>query len=527
METDVAIRQGRLAGTASADGAVRAYLGVPFASPPVGELRWRPPRPAEPWDGVRPADAFGPTCPQFPVAANSLYAGGHERQSEDCLYLNVWTAAESAGERLPVMVWFHLGAFQFGGASLALYDGEGLARAGVVVVTANYRLGRLGFLAHPGLSAESGHGASGNYGFHDQIAALRWVQENIAAFGGDPDRVTVFGVSAGSMSVCMLMASPLARGLFHRAIGESGAMLGPVGESSGITDSLQDQHHAEQTGLALARVLGATSVAELRARSPQELLEAALPLGEDRWRFDASEAPFSRGCLDSGFPIVDGHVVPESPLAVFTEGRQSGVPLLTGSVAREASGMPYMADARRFVADARAEYGDRAGEFLRLFPAETDEQARESSGAANGDRVFVWQNWAWANLHARTGGAPTFYYHFSRVPPLPAGAGYAEQRPGAFHGAEIPYVFRHLERRAWPWEPHDRELSETMSGYWVRFAATGDPNAAALPAWPAFDPRAPAAMHFGDSIGIGPVPRREHLDFWDAFYERRRASRVR
>jgi para-nitrobenzyl esterase len=523
VETTVTVQQGRLGGTVSPDGAVRAFKGVPYAAPPLGELRWRLPQPPRPWDGVRPTAGFGPNAPQFPLAGNSLYAGGHESQSEDCLYLNIWTAAESAEERRPVMVWIHFGAFQFGGASVPLYDGEGLARAGVVVVTLNHRFGRLGFLAHPELTEESGRGASGNYGLHDQIAALTWIQDNIAAFGGDPDRVTVFGVSAGSMSVCMLMASPLAQGLFHRAIGQSGAMLGPVGSSSGISDTMQDLRSAEQTGLRMATALGAKSIGELRSKSAQEILEAPLPAGADKWVFDAAEEPFSRGAFDSGFPIVDGHLLPESPHAVFSHGRQARIPLLTGSVAREASGMPYMTSARQYVDDAHVEYGDQVGEFLSLFPGDTDEEARESSAAASADRVFVWQSWTWARLHARI--EPTFYYHFSREPPLPPGATFAERSPGAFHSAEIPYVFRHLAARDWPWESYDHQLSEVMSSYWVQFADRGDPNGERLPEWRTFDAGSPAAMHFGQEIGMRPVPRRKHLDFWDAFFERRRSGR--
>ncbi len=522
--TTVRVAEGLLAGVASADGRARAFKGIPYARPPVGELRWRLPEPPQRWDGVRGADAFGPNSPQLAVLANSLYAGGHEHQSEDCLTLNIWTAAEAIDERRPVMVWFGFGAFQFGGSSVPLYDGEQLARAGVVVVTVNHRLGRLGFLSHPELSAESPHGASGNYGIHDQIQALRWLAENVAVFGGDPDRVTIFGLSAGSMSVSLLMASPLARGLFHRAIGQSGAALGPVGASCGITDSMQDLPHAEQTGRALGRSLGAATIAELRRRSPEQIMLAPLPTGDDRWTFDALDAPFSRGALDSAFPTVDGHLLPRSAFAIYRDGGQAPVPLLTGSVAGEASGMPYMADAARFVADARAQYGEHADEFLRLFGAADDEQARVSSATANGDRVFVWQNWAWARLHSAGDGPATYYYHFSHAPPLPPGANIAERSLGAFHSAEIPYVFRHLEVRDWPWAPFDRELSEAMSAFWVNFAAHGDPNGDALPRWPRFDCAAPAAMHFGDAVGVGPVPRAEHLAFWDAYYERRRSA---
>jgi para-nitrobenzyl esterase len=521
--TSVRVAEGVLAGVASADGRVRAFKGIPYARPPVGELRWRLPQPPPRWDGVRPADAFGPSCPQFPVVANSLYAGGHEHQSEDCLTLNIWTAAESTDERRPVMVWFHLGAYQFGSASVALYDGEQLARAGVVVVTVNHRLGRLGFLSHPELTAESPHEASGNYGIHDLIQALRWLADNVAAFGGDPGCVTIFGLSAGSMSVSLLMASPLGRGLFHRAIGESGALLGPLAASSGITDSIQDRHHAEQTGLALASSLGAATVDELRRRSPAELMLAPAPTGEDRWAFDASDVPFSRGSLDGAFPTADGHLLPESAFAIFSDGRQAPVPLLTGSVAGEASGMPYMADAARFVEDSLVEYGEQAGEFLTLYPAADDEQARISSATANGDRVFVWQNFSWARLHAAR-GAPTYYYHFSHPPPLPAGADVAERSLGAFHGAEIPYVFRNLAVRDWPWTPYDRELSEMMSAYWVNFAGSGDPNGPDVRPWPRFDGVAAAAMHFGDAVGVAPVPRSEALAFWDRHFERRRSA---
>jgi len=516
--TIVRVAEGALEGARSADGRVRAFKGIPYARPPVGALRWREPQAPERWDGTRPALAFGPTAPQFPVVANSLYAGGHEHQSEDCLTLNVWSAAESADDRLPVMVWLHYGAYQFGGSSVPLYDGERLAAAGAVVVTLNHRLGRLGFLSHPELSAQYPHGASGNYAIHDQIRALAWLAENVERFGGDPGNVTVFGLSAGSMSVSLLMASPLARDLFHRAIGMSGASLGPAGASTGITDSMQGREPAERTGLALARILRAHTIDELRARSPHEILAATLePAGEDRWRFDAVEAPFHRGALDGAFPSVDGHLLPEPAHAIFAAGRQARVPLITGSAAGEASGMPYMADAARFAADARAQYGERAAEFLALFPAGDDEQAARSSAAANGDRVFVWQNWAWANLHAAS-GAPTFYYHFSREPPIPADADIAERSRGAFHSAEIPYVFRHLEARDWPWTDADRALSETMSSSWLRFARSGDPGGG----WSPFD--GATAMHFAERPGPAPVPRRAHLAFWDAYYERRRLA---
>jgi para-nitrobenzyl esterase len=521
LTTTIRVAEGLLTGSTSADGVIRSFKGIPYAQPPVGELRWREPQPPQRWDGSRDATQFGPTAPQLPVRATSLYAGGHEHQSEDCLTLNIWTAAGSSDARLPVMVWLHFGAYQYGGSSVPLYDGEGLAREGVVVVTLNHRLGRLGFLAHPELSAESSHGTSGNYGLLDVIEALRWLAENVAAFGGDPQRVTIFGLSAGSMSVCILMASPPARGLFHRAIGESGGAFGPVGASSAITDSMQDLPHAERTGVALADAAGARSIGELRRLSPGELMAVALPAGgDDRWVLNGSDEPFSRGSLDTGFPIVDGHLLPGAGYTIFETARQADMPLITGSVADEASGMMYLPNAARFIADARTEYGERADAFLSLFPARDDAEAAVTSARANADRVFIWQNWTWARLHSPVNR--TYYYHFSREPPIPPDADVAEHIRGAFHGAEIPYVFRHLSVRDWAWTDHDRELSRVMAAYWVNFARTGDPNGSSLPSWPQFDAEAPATMHFGDAISSGSVPRREHLAFWDDYYRARR-----
>ncbi|MFD0662660.1 carboxylesterase family protein [Thermocatellispora tengchongensis] len=311
--TEVRTAHGRLGGTLSGDRAVRAFKGIPYAAPPVGPLRWRPPRPAPRWDGVRPATAYGPVAPQPAIPATSLYFAGDQSQSEDCLYLNVWGPADPA-ERRPVIVWFHIGAFLFGSGSAGAgpvsdYDGEALARAGAVVVTVNHRLGRLGFLAHPWLTAESPDGASGNYGLLDQIAALRWVQENIEVFGGDPTRVTVAGVSAGAASISALMTSPLARGLFHRAIAGSGGLFGPVAESCGINDLIQDLPAAERSGVRLGDLLGVRSPEELRALSPQRLASVH-PQAERPFRMDFLPVPVGRGDFDTAWPIIDGHAVP-------------------------------------------------------------------------------------------------------------------------------------------------------------------------------------------------------------------------
>jgi len=525
------IEEGRLRGVATADGVVRAFKGIPYAEPPVGPLRWRPPRPPAPWDGVRRADSYGPAAPQPPVPERSLYHPGREPQSEDCLYLNVWTAA-APGDRRPVLVWFHMGAYLFGSGSASpggrsLYDGEQLARAGAVVVTLNHRLGRLGFLAHPELTAESEHGASGNYGLLDHIAALEWVQRNIAAFGGDPGCVTVVGLSAGSYTISHLMASPPARGLFHRAIGQSGGAFGPAGETCGVNDLVQNLPAGERTGVRLAEALGARTLDELRSLSPERLMAVPLPSDEPaRWTMNMGPERFGRGSFESGYPVVDGHVLPAEPYRVFAAGEQHDVPLITGWVANEAAGVPGVATLEDHLLDAREEYGDMTERFLELYPAASDEEAYRASAASNGDRIFVAQNREWARLHSRTARSPAYLYHWSRVPPIPSGW-FVERDPGAFHSAEVPYVFRHIgvedAARDWDWTATDEQLSEVVSSFWLTFAQTGDPNRAGLPDWPAFDAAQPIAMHFGDAAAAGPVPQQDKLAFWDEFYTRARA----
>jgi para-nitrobenzyl esterase len=514
----VDVASGRLSGLESADGAVRSFKGVPYARPPVGELRWRPPLPPSPWEGVRGAVAFGPCAPQPPVP-DVIVGARYAPTSEDCLTLNVWTGAADRDERRPVLVWIHHGAFFFGGSSVPLFDGEELARSGIVVVTINHRLGRLGFLSHPALSAESPSTTSGNYGLLDQIQALRWVKDNIGAFGGDPGCVTICGLSAGSMSVSLLMASPLARGLFHRGIGQSGGSFGPVGATTGISDSLQDLDGAERAGGILASTLGARTAEDLRACSVDELLSADSGAPAEAWRF--GDVPFRRGEFDSGFPIVDGDVLPEAPYLTFAHGRQADVPLITGSSAGEESGMPYMTRRGDFVDDARAEYGADADAFLALYPPHGAGGARRASAQSNGDRVFVWQNWTWARLHAATARAPTFYYHFDHAPPVDPADPAAPSMDLAYHGSEVAYVFRTFPARAWAWRPVDHELAATVSGYWAAFARNGDPNGGDRPAWPRFDPSQPVVFNLGANIGPTPIPLRERLVFWDRMFAAR------
>lgn len=507
---EVLIETGRLIGQWTADGSVCSFKGVPYAHAPVGSLRWCPPQPAERWGGTRPALAFGPRCVQPNRPDNAVGYFGPEAESEDCLSLNVWTGAPSAQERRQVVVWIHGGGFAVGSGSLPIFDGTALARRGAVVVTFNYRLGRLGFLAHPALSAEQPHGTSGNYALLDQIAVLNWVKANIAAFGGDPSCVTIFGQSAGSSSVNSLMTSPLAKGLFHRAIGQSGgAFFGRI---------LQRLAAAEQAGSELACALRASSIERLRelpvreiqfrrpddGNSVKDVYDSSDPKGIDR---------------KNSWSIIDGYVIPEVVMDQFAEGRQIDVPLLTGSTADEGSTQPPISTLAEYERRARADYGDMASEFLRVYPANSDAEAVRSSRRMIGNRIFNWENWTWANMQVKTGRSPVYFYHFGQVPPkpdYPGRGGDLEHSIGSFHTADIPYVFETLDARSWPWRTIDRELSDTMARYWINFAASGDPNSAGLPAWPRYDAGRDTTLLIKDGIRVGATPERSALEFWKA-----------
>ena len=508
---------GALAGQWSDDGRVCAFKGVPYARPPIGALRWQPPRPPERWSGTRPALVFGPRCVQPDRPETAVGYFGPEPESEDCLTLNIWTPAPSREERRPVMVWFHGGAFLLGSGALPIFHGEGLARAGVVLVTVNYRLGRLGFLAHPQLSREQPYGASGNYGHLDQIAALRFVRENITAFGGDPACVTIFGQSAGASSVSTLMASPLARGLFHRAIGQSGGAF-----SARILAPLDV---AEKAGTQFASALGAAGIDELRSRPVRELQLVRPQDGGALMEYYDSNDP--KGIdRTTAWPVIDGYLLSRRVMDVFARGEQNDVPLLTGATADEGSTQPGIVTREEFVRRARADYGDLAETFLQVFPAVSNAEAETASRKAVGTRIFNWENWTWAGMQARTGRCKPYFYHFSRVPPKPLlpGGGDLSRDIGAFHTAEIPYVFQTLDARAWPWQERDRSLSSIMIRYWTNFAATGDPNGAGLPQWPHFDAGVPTTMHLGDEIAAGPVPDLPVLELWRAFDRRVRGE---
>lgn len=471
LRGSVGTKAGVVSGVSGRNAGITAFKGIPFAAPPVGDGRWRAPEPPAAWEGVRAAEAFSPGCIQAIVKERKPWTYEfmtHGDVSEDCLYLNVWTPARSAEERRPVFVYIYGGGNNEGSAAVPVYDGEGLASKGLVVVTFNYRVGTFGFFAHPELSKEAPYGASGNYGLLDQIAAVRWVQENISAFGGDPGNVTVAGQSAGANAVHNLTASPLARGLFHRAIAQSGSS---INASGGRT--LQEQ---EAEGVRFAQAKGADSVAALRALTAEQIVAPV------------QETPVFR----FNTVVVDGHALPAPVRQIFLEGRQNDVPTLLGGNADEGGASPRPAGTvETFHARARERFGDGAGTFLRLYPVLNDLEARRAANESARDQARV-SMYVWALQRASTAKTAAYTYFFTH--PLP---GPDQEQYGAFHTSEVPYVLNTLDRSDRPFVDGDRRIADLMSSYWVNFAASGDPNAEGLPAWPAVDPKTPATMELG------------------------------
>ncbi|MBL9123738.1 MAG: carboxylesterase family protein [Planctomycetaceae bacterium] len=460
---------------------VIVFRGIPYADTTAGANRWRPPQPVKPWDGICDCQQFGPACPQAPYPKDSVYYREPEAQSEDCLSLNVWTAGLT-GDKRPVMVWIHGGALTRGSGSVGVYDGASLARKGVVIVTINYRLGPLGFFAHPELTSESAEHAAGNYGLLDQIAALRWVQRNIAQFGGDPGCVTIFGESAGSLSVNALVASPLAQGLFHRAIGQSGTAF----------RNLPTLAEAESAGAEFATKVDASDLATLRQLSAEELLARAARQGEIRGNLNC-----------------DGWSLPEDVKATFLAGRQHRVPTIAGSNADEMTTLAPLAtrprDRRGFEAQVALTLGN-VDEVQRLYPVASDGDAPRAYLDLLGDVSFTLPARSWARW-ATASGSRVYLYQFTRVAPFAAVA-----KIGAYHAAEIAYVFDNLDMLPRKFTDADRKLAETMSAYWVAFAKMGDPNVAGLPSWPAYNPADEPYLAFGDSATLEHHLRQEKLD---------------
>jgi len=512
----IRISNGALKGTISQSG-VRAYKGIPFAQPPVGNLRWKEPQPAKNWKGVLKADHFGSNGMQKPVFGDMGFRSSG--MSEDCLYLNVWTPAKSAAEKLPVLVYFYGGGYVAGDGSERRYDGEAMATTGIVTLTVNYRLGVFGFLSHPELTKESAHHASGNYGLLDQQAALQWVKDNIAAFGGDPSRVTIAGESAGSISVSAHMASPLSKSLIAGAIGESGAMINP-------TLAPVTLKKGEENGVAFAGSVKAKSLADLRAMPAAVLLEAASKPGA-----------FSTAAT------VDGYFLPELPATIFAKGQQANVPLLAGWNSAE---VPYQALLREagptlvnYKNKLKELYPEQAEEVLKLYPAATDAEVVEAATALASDRFIVYSTWKWLDLHRKTGNKPVYSYIFSQgkppvtdamkgvVPGLAGGVKKADAKTeavapapaGAPHAFEIEYAMGNLDsNKMYAWTLDDHRVSSYMRDYFSNFIKTGNPNSDALPVWEPIQPDSAAYMNINaDSKQEKEVNRARYL-FLDKIY---------
>ena len=490
-DTDtVRIDGGLVSGTFSKEGDVQIFRGIPFAAPPIGDLRWKAPQPVKPWSGVRKCEAFGASPvqgvpnPFGPWSAEFLIP--KEPVSEDCLYLNVWTGRGSAGsnsatQKRPVLVWIYGGGFNSGGSGVPIYDGEATAKKGVVFVSINYRVGALGFLAHPELTKESPKNAAGNYGLMDQIAALQWVKQNIAAFGGDPGNVTIAGQSAGSMSVNCLVASPLAKNLFKKAIAESGASF---------TRSNQTLKQAEENGIKVMQSLGASSLAELRAKPADEILKKAQGV---------------RG------PIIDGYVLPQSIADIFAAGKQNNITLLTGWNQDEGMIFGSLKNADDYRKQLEGQYGANTQAFLKFYPATTDAEAAASQQNVSRDMIFGAQNYAWANTESGQ-GKKVYVYRFTRK--IPATGNYASF--GAFHTGEVAYAYdnlRFIDRQLRPLDAADAELAKTMSAYWVNFIKTGNPSGKGLPQWPAYSLKEKQIMVLGDKVQAQTLPDAASLDF--------------
>jgi para-nitrobenzyl esterase len=480
----VRVEGGLISGVNSSSDHVTAFKGIPFAAPPVGALRWKAPQPVHSWPGVKKCNAFGPSPMQAKPVPFMVYTSEflipEEPISEDCLYLNVWTKA-TAGAKKPVFVWIYGGGFSSGGAGVPIYDGEAMAKKRIVFVSINYRVGVFGFLAHPGLTKESPNHASGNYGLLDQVAALKWVKKNIAAFGGDPDNVTIDGQSAGSMSVNCLVASPLAKGLFNKAIAESGSFM--VANPMLPSNNLES---AEKQGVKLATALDASSLAELRNMPASELMKVP-------GRYS---------------PIVDGYVLPKQVSEIFAEGKQNKAPLITGWNADEA----FVAGFKKkeaFIEQAKQQYGKDAADFLKYYPAATDEEAMRSQIKLSRDMIFAVSGYKWAGMQSKTGHSPVYLYYFARK--LPATADYVKY--GAFHTGEVAYVMDNLKFLHRPWEPADQKLADLMSSYWVNFMKPGNPNGRGLPLWPVYHKSTGEAMVFDKVSGKQTVPDKGELEF--------------
>jgi len=517
----VRLDSGMVSGGTGRDPEITVFKGIPYAAPPVGPLRWRPPAAPAAWAGIRPADRFGPACPQ----PGGEMAHGLP-QSEDCLSLNVWTGAK-AGEatKRPVFVWIYGGGFIGGTGASPEFDGEALAKKGVVVVTFNYRVGVLGFLATPDLSRESGHGASGNYGLMDDMAALRWVQRNIAAFGGDPAKVTIGGQSAGAGSVGFLAMSPLAKGLFRAGIAESHARYPRDPALRFLSVSYRPLDGAERAGDAYARAHGAASLAQLRAMPWQQLLEGSDTVDTAVETGTTGKPPLFR-------PVVDGWVLPHGYAETYARHAQNPITFVAGNNRDETGAVPETAFAplrahpmppragmpqvnvslADYVAAARRRFGPLADTFLALYPARSDGEAAQQNDDAARDSNRV-STWLWGTLWTQGDAKPLYTYFWTHAPPGPD-----HDLRGAYHGSEIFYAFNSLDAVNRPWTAEDRRIADTMSSYWANIVKDGDPNGPGLPRWPRYSAAEPQVMELGDRFGPMPVASPVKIAFWRRYY---------
>jgi para-nitrobenzyl esterase len=488
--TPIQTESGLVSGYFNERTGVTAYKGIPFAAPPVGPLRWKPPQPAQHWKGIRECALFS-ASPMQPKPVSFLFLGPEfvvpaAPISEDCLYANIWTVAKSSREKRPVLVWIYGGGFITGGAAAPGYSGEALARQGIIFVSFNYRLGIFGFFSHPALSEESPHHSSGNYGLMDQIAALAWVKKNIAAFGGDPDRITIAGQSAGSASVNCLLASPLASGLFNGAIGESGSLVleNPLLRMRTLKD-------AEQEGERVTKGLQVTNLEGLRAMSADDLQKKGF-----------------------GFysPTIDGYVELQSVAETYKQHKQIHVPFLTGWNADE--GIILGMESRENFAKQAAQFGADSVLFTKYFPSATDAESTASQIRLSVDKTIGLSSYAWASEQNKNSSFKTFLYQFTRKPPATG----ERKRFGAYHTAEIGYALHNLDSIQRAWEPIDLRLEKELSSYWVQFVKTGDPNQSGLPAWGNFSNENPTCIIFGDSTLTKYLPEKNVLDFLWARY---------
>jgi len=469
---------------------ISIFKGIPFAAPPVGELRWKAPAPVQAWTGIKKADAYGLACMQ---AANSM--GNNAPVGEDCLYLNVWTPAKRPGEKLPVIFWIYGGGFSGGSTSIPMYDGTGFAKKGVVFVSVAYRVGPFGFLAHPELSRESGKG-SGAYGLEDMIAGLKWVKENIARFGGDSSNVTIFGHSAGGGAVSMLAASPITKGLFHRAICMSGGSFAPLQTSNqaGAGMGIPALKAAESRGEEFLKKLGAADIKAARAMSAETIQKG-----------------LEGGMGGGGFrPAADGYIVPSDLYSLYQAGRFNDTPILLGNTSEEAATMGGRGNItpEAFEKQIKSQYGPQADAILSAYPHSTDAEAAKASRAVR-QSSSAWNTWTWARLQSRKGKGKAYEYLFDHVHTSPD--------LGSGHGSDVPYAFQTLGGRQDAPKPEDLKLSDMISSYWINFAKNGNPNGPGLPNWPAFAESDPKVMVFDATPGARPLPNLDKVKVFDAY----------